>query len=142
MILQIAIFVYQAVARPNVAVDQTSAVNVFQSTQYLVEEKLNVPLGEVRVRPHDRPKVGFHNVRDDVDIAVRLLSCRDEHGVDIDDILVGEEAHDPHLPQGPARERHVIEDAFHLPALLRRQHPAESRSDRIIPNKSCPLRAH
>ena len=27
---------------------------------------------------------------------------------------MGEEAHDPHLPQGPARERHVIEDAFHL----------------------------
>ena len=112
--LEQAVAVDEQVAGLDVAVDDARRVEVLDAAQYLVEEELDVVLGEHLRTGDDLVQVGLHELGENVDLVEEVGHGRLEHVDRVQDVVVLEHAEHLDLAEDALGRDDRLEDVGHL----------------------------
>mmetsp|Transcript_42244 Transcript_42244/g.90136 ORF Transcript_42244/g.90136 Transcript_42244/m.90136 type:complete len:270 (+) Transcript_42244:701-1510(+) len=113
--LQVAVLVHEEVARLEVAMQHVRRVDGVDTTQDLVEEVLEVLVGERLLRVDDVVQVGVHQLRDEVHVLPAVLATRRWQDVhQAKHVVVLEVAQDLNLAEEPFAVDGVLEGLGYL----------------------------
>lgn len=107
--LEIAVGIHKQVPGFQISMDNLCGVDVLESSQQLVEEKLVVFLSEGLLALDDLCKVSIHHFGNDVNVLELFSGLGQNDSLDVDDILVFEKLEKPQFSESPFGENFVFE---------------------------------